>query len=212
MENETRMSKYKSLRDELKDDVMNNPSSQTVVNEEDDDFLSFIPKEEADEYDDTMITPIELKTSSKEEVDALMHKDENHNTRMDILSKIREEVSVSEEIEEEEPAGSLLDRLAQMSPKEDVEELEAYKKEVEKKEKDALKQEKKALKEEKKALKAQQKAMKKANKEAKQKIKSSYEDEEDDTTTLDKVLNYVTIALAVVAVVLFVLVIKNFLF
>lgn len=148
MEKQTRMSKYKKLRDEMMDEVtINNPSSIENENVEDDDFLSFLPKEEKKSINDTLMEPLSYETLDDENESIKMALNdakvnlgkEQYNTRLDILNKIKKEengphkeISQTKEMgkekfsQESEKKMTLLEKLAAMSPEEDAEELRKY--------------------------------------------------------------------------------------
>lgn len=169
MTNYNRVSKFKDLREGLKDEVGINREvvKQVEVEEQEDDFLSFINKDSTrNSIDDTLSegkTFEQLHQESSKEIEKALKsvkvnvgKQEEFNTRMDILNKIRnpekeviridrmDDIKTAQfakgyfikqdidEVEEttkldEVPANkklTLMERLAQMSPKEDVEQLE----------------------------------------------------------------------------------------
>ena len=112
----SRVEKYQELRDGLKDEAGINREKEgenVVIDEEDDDFLSFIKKDEKPEkIIDLEDTLTEAKTfeqmrqeGSKELEQALrsakkgVGKESQFNTRMDILSKIREPEKVTIKID-----------------------------------------------------------------------------------------------------------------
>ena len=163
MEKETRVNKYKELRKEMKDEVAINHNIEEVIEDEEDDFLSFIPKVKKKKIEDTLMEPLSYETLDENDAvrqalnEAKMNVGkEKYNTRLDILNKIRqdrkepaheyheyhdfdEEVKgeevveeVKEEVKVEEPKQktSLLEKLAAMSPEEDVKELEAFEEEM----------------------------------------------------------------------------------
>ena len=146
MEKMTRVKKYKELRESMKEEV--SIERQNIVETvEDDDFLSFIPKTENNvNVNDTLMNPLSYETldeSSKEVKDALnmakmnVGKDQ-FNTRLDILNKIKSEDLYKEDelkdadfsnghvVNQPQKKMTLLERLAAMSPEEDVKELEKF--------------------------------------------------------------------------------------
>lgn len=161
MEKMTRVKKYKELRDSMKEEVS---IDRQVIKEvvEDDDFLGFIPKkEEHVNVEDTLINPLSYETldeTAQHVKDALnvaklnVGKDQ-YNTRLDILSKIKHDDKYKEDlndvdfsngyvVNEKQKKMTLLEKLAAMSPEEDVLELEKFEKEeLEKKEKVEIKKE-----------------------------------------------------------------------
>ena len=163
----SRVKKYQELRDGLKDEVAiskENRQEKPQV-EEEDDFLSFIKKDKKDEkevnLEDTLTeakTFEQMREESSKELDRALKsakesvgKQDEYNTRMDILNKIREPEKRTikidsvedfateefsrgmfinqekEEIDEEKPKEkmSLMEKLASMSPEEDAKKAEA---------------------------------------------------------------------------------------
>lgn len=163
----SRVKKYQELRDGLKDEVAiskENRQEKPQV-EEEDDFLSFMKKDKKDEkevnLEDTLTeakTFEQMREESSKELDRALKsakesvgKQDEYNTRMDILNKIREPEKRTikidsvedfateefsrgmfinqekEEIEEEKPKEkmSLMEKLASMSPEEDAKKAEA---------------------------------------------------------------------------------------
>lgn len=163
----SRVKKYQELRDGLKDEVAiskENRQEKPQV-EEEDDFLSFMKKDKKDEkevnLEDTLTeakTFEQMREESSKELDRALKsakesvgKQDEYNTRMDILNKIREpekrtikidsveDFATEEfsrgmfinqekkEIDEEKPKEkmSLMEKLASMSPEEDAKKAEA---------------------------------------------------------------------------------------
>ena len=163
----SRVKKYQELRDGLKDEVAiskENRQEKPQV-EEEDDFLSFMEKDKKDEkevnLEDTLTeakTFEQMREESSKELDRALKsakesvgKQDEYNTRMDILNKIREPEKRTikidsvedfateefsrgmfinqekEEIDEEKPKEkmSLMEKLASMSPEEDAKKAEA---------------------------------------------------------------------------------------
>ena len=152
----SRVKKYQELRDGLKDEVAiskENRQEKPQV-EEEDDFLSFMKKDKKDEAK----TFEQMREESSKELDRALKsakesvgKQDEYNTRMDILNKIREPEKRTikidsvedfateefsrgmfinqekEEIDEEKPKEkmSLMEKLASMSPEEDAKKAEA---------------------------------------------------------------------------------------
>lgn len=161
MEKMTRVKKYKELRESMKEEVsIERHVIKDVV--EDDDFLGFIPKkEEKVNIEDTLMNPLSYETldeTSQHVKDALNVAKlnvgkEQYNTRLDILSKIKNEDKYKEDlndvdfsngyvVNEKQKKMTLLEKLAAMSPEEDVLELEKFEKEEkEKHEKKEVKKE-----------------------------------------------------------------------
>ena len=163
----SRVKKYQELRDGLKDEVAiskENRQEKPQV-EEEDDFLSFMKKDKKDEkevnLEDTLTeakTFEQMREESSKELDRALKsakesvgKQDEYNTRMDILNKIREPEKRTikidsvedfateefsrgmfinqekEEIDEEKTKEkmSLMEKLASMSPEEDAKKAEA---------------------------------------------------------------------------------------
>ena len=163
----SRVKKYQELRDGLKDEVAiskENRQEKPQV-EEEDDFLSFMKKDKKDEkevnLEDTLTeakTFEQMREESSKDLDRALKsakesvgKQDEYNTRMDILNKIREPEKRTikidsvedfateefsrgmfinqekEEIDEEKPKEkmSLMEKLASMSPEEDAKKAEA---------------------------------------------------------------------------------------
>ena len=165
----SRVKKYQELRDGLKEEVAiskENRQEKPQVDEED-DFLSFMKRDKKDEkevnLEDTLTeakTFEQMREESSKELDKALRsakesvgKQDEYNTRMDILNKIREpekrtikidsvedfateefsrgmfinqENEKTEEVEEKpKEKMSLMEKLASMSPEEDVKKAEA---------------------------------------------------------------------------------------
>ena len=140
MSEQTRMSKYKDLRDNIDDDAGYVPHEE---DDADDDFLSFIPKSNHRES-------LEPKTyeTLKYESNPFESLHENRlsatrtrmNTRLDILNQMKEDASSQDTICDYHTSelrrghavkgGSLMDKLAAMSPEEDVEAFRKYSEEI----------------------------------------------------------------------------------
>ncbi|EFW05128.1 hypothetical protein HMPREF9488_01710 [Coprobacillus cateniformis] len=149
MEKQTRINKYKDLREEMKEEVAIDRRVVTTSADDDDDFLAFIPRAEKPKLDDTLMEPLSYETLNKdnEDVKSALNEakvnvgKEQYNTRLDILSKIKQDDSdyipaheyrtqdfSQGHVVKEEPQKkmSLLEKLAAMSPEEDAEELKRY--------------------------------------------------------------------------------------
>ncbi|MCD7840382.1 MAG: hypothetical protein LUG46_07160, partial [Erysipelotrichaceae bacterium] len=91
MEKETRMSKYKDLRDEMKEEVAISPQEFTDNEEDEDDFLSFIKEDEKKSFNDTLEEPLSYETLSidSDEIKSALNDakvkvgKEKYNTRLD---------------------------------------------------------------------------------------------------------------------------------
>ena len=160
----SRVKKYQELRDGLKDEVAiskENRQEKSQV-EEEDDFLSFMKKDKKDEkevnLEDTLTetkTFEQMREEGSAELDKALKsakesvgKQDQYNTRMDILSKIREPekntikidsvesyatqefakgMFVNNEVEEESKEKmTFMEKLAAMSPEEDVKKAEEF--------------------------------------------------------------------------------------
>lgn len=152
MEKMTRVKKYKELRDNMKEEVSIDRKEIKEVIEED-DFLSFIPKkEEPVNVNDTLMNPLSYETldeTAQHVKDALnlakmnVGKDQ-YDTRLDILSRIKNEdkydgeelndidLSKGHVVNQKPKKMTLLEKLASMSPEEDVLELQKFEEEKEK--------------------------------------------------------------------------------
>ena len=101
MEKQTRINKYKDLREEMKEEVAIDRRVVTTSTDEDDDFLAFLPHAEKPKLDDTLMEPLSYETLNKdnEDVKSALNEakvnvgKEQYNTRLDILSKIKQDDS-----------------------------------------------------------------------------------------------------------------------
>ena len=101
MEKQTRINKYKDLREEMKEEVAIDRRVVTTSADDDDDFLAFIPRAEKPKLDDTLMEPLSYETLNKdnEDVKSALNEakvnvgKEQYNTRLDILSKIKQDDS-----------------------------------------------------------------------------------------------------------------------
>ncbi len=154
----SRVKKYQELRDGLKEEVgiSKERVTPTPSIDENDDFLSFMKKDNEVNLEDTLTeakTFEQMREEGSKELDKALKsakesvgKEEQYNTRMDILSKIREPekrtikidsvedyrteefargMFINNEVEEVKEQ-SLMDKLASMSPEEDVKKAEAF--------------------------------------------------------------------------------------
>lgn len=220
MEKQTRVSKYKDLRDEIKEEAgINQVYEEQPV--EDDDFLAFLPKKEKPKIDDTLLEPLSYETldDDSEEIKHALNEakinvgKEQYNTRLDILNKIRQEDQPQPTVEEESPTSqesgkkmSLLERLATMSPQEDVEELEKYEEELHRQEENHKKEEETIVEEpvvEETIVEKQPETVDELEVE---------EDDDDKEGKLITVLNYVIILFIIILIVLLFFIAKQILF
>lgn len=231
MEKQTRVSKYKELREEMKEEVAINQQAHDSILDEDDDFLSFLPKEEKAKIDDTLMEPLTYETLDRESDDVLQALNqakvnvgkEKYNTRLDILNKIKQDSdyvpahsqqSESQSItqtDQSQKKMSLLERLAAMSPEEDAEELKRYEEEVSVEE--LMRKEKKR-----KSRQTQETVVVQPKPVIREEIVEDIpEDDEDDEVEEDggklvKVLNCVIIVFMIIFIVLVCLIVKQLLF
>lgn len=145
MEKQTRINKYKDLREEMKEEVAIDRHVIETSDDGDDDFLAFLPKDDKPSIDDTLMEPLSYETLKKdnEDVKSALNQvkvnvgKEQYNTRLDILNKIKQEeehvpahsydeTDAYEFDEEPRKKMSLLEKLAAMSPEEDAEELKKF--------------------------------------------------------------------------------------
>ena len=118
MSEQTRMSKYKDLRNNIDDDTSYVPREE---DDSDDDFLSFIPKSNHHES----LEPKTYETLKYESnpFESLHEERDVTRTRSDYhTSELRRGHAVK--------GGSLMDKLAAMSPEEDVEAFRKYSEEI----------------------------------------------------------------------------------
>lgn len=232
MEKQTRVSKYKELRDEMKEEVAINQQVNDVSIEEDDDFLAFLPKEEKKTIEDTLMEPLSYETLDHDNEDVLNALNEakvnvgkeKYNTRLDILNKIKQDshdyipahgqdkdIQKSED-DKPQMKMSLLEKLAAMSPEEDAEELKKYEEELTVEE--LMKQEKKKNRQTKKSMIKDEKP--KVETYQTVEISSIGEDddevEEEGESKLIKVLNYVIVIFIIFFIVLVGIIVKQLLF
>lgn len=149
MEKQTRVNKYKELREEMKEEVSIDRHVVEDNVDDEDDFLGFLPKSEKPSLNDTLVEPLSYETLKKdnEDVRSAIHSakvnvgKEQYNTRLDILNKIKhddkdydfsheqrsQDFSKGHAVKEEpQKKMSLLEKLAAMSPEEDAEELKKF--------------------------------------------------------------------------------------
>lgn len=228
MEKQTRVNKYKELREEMKEEVAINRHMEETVCDEEDDFLAFLPKKEEKKIEDTLLEPLTYETldHDNDHVKHALNKakvnvgKEQYDTRLDILLKIKNEEKlkseqqkqpvVHEEVQEPVRKMSLLEKLAAISPEEDVKELEKYEEELTVEE--LMKKDKKRKKEKKVV---EEKPIKKEKKVQRKKVveKEIVEDDDgEEESKLVTILNYVIIAFMIVFVVLVFFIAKQIFF
>ncbi|MBM6965395.1 hypothetical protein [Massilimicrobiota timonensis] len=213
MEKQTRINKYKELRDEMKEEVAIDRQVTYEQDDEDDDFLSFLPQNHQKDIQDTLMEPLSYETlkpdsedikSALNEAKTNMGK-EQYNTRLDILNKIKQseehqpqhsEASQSEVKAEPQKKMSLLEKLAAMSPEEDAEELKKYEEGLTVA--DFMKEDKKKSKRE----KVEKTEKREKHQEPVENIKEDSDDEDQEDSKLVTILNYVIIVFIVVFIVL----------
>lgn len=213
MEKQTRINKYKELRDEMKEEVAIDRQVTYEQDDEDDDFLSFLPQNHQKDIQDTLMEPLSYETlkpdsedikSALNEAKTNMGK-EQYNTRLDILNKIKQseehqpqhsEASQSEVKAEPQKKMSLLEKLAAMSPEEDAEELKKYEEGLTVA--DFMKEDKKKSKHE----KVEKTEKREKHQEPVENIKEDSDDEDQEDSKLVTILNYVIIVFIVIFIVL----------
>ena len=213
MEKQTRINKYKELRDEMKEEVAIDRQVTYEQDDEDDDFLSFLPQNHQKDIQDTLMEPLSYETlkpdsedikSALNEAKTNMGK-EQYNTRLDILNKIKQseehqpqhsEASQSEVKSEKQKKMSLLEKLAAMSPEEDAEELKKYEEGLTVA--DFMKEDKKKSKRE----KVEKTEKREKHQEPVENIKEDSDDEDQEDSKLVTILNYVIIVFIVIFIVL----------
>lgn len=213
MEKQTRINKYKELRDEMKEEVAIDRQVTYEQDDEDDDFLSFLPQNHQKDIQDTLMEPLSYETlkpdsedikSALNEAKTNMGK-EQYNTRLDILNKIKQseehqpqhsEASQSEVKAEPQKKMSLLEKLAAMSPEEDAEELKKYEEGLTVA--DFMKEDKKKSKRE----KVEKTEKREKHQEPVENIKEDSDDEDQEDSKLVTILNYVIIVFIVIFIIL----------
>lgn len=213
MEKQTRINKYKELRDEMKEEVAIDRQVTYEQDDEDDDFLSFLPQNHQKDIQDTLMEPLSYETlkpdsedikSALNEAKTNMGK-EQYNTRLDILNKIKQseehqpqhsEASQSEVKAEPQKKMSLLEKLAAMSPEEDAKELKKYEEGLTVA--DFMKEDKKKSKRE----KVEKTEKREKHQEPVENIKEDSDDEDQEDSKLVTILNYVIIVFIVIFIVL----------
>ena len=223
MEKQTRINKYKELRDEMKEEVAIDRQVTYEQDDEDDDFLSFLPQNHQKDIQDTLMEPLSYETlkpdsedikSALNEAKTNMGK-EQYNTRLDILNKIKQseehqpqhsEASQSEVKAEPQKKMSLLEKLAAMSPEEDAEELKKYEEGLTVA--DFMKEDKKKSKRE----KVEKTEKREKHQEPVENIKEDSDDEDQEDSKLVTILNYVIIVFIVIFIVLALFIAKQLFF
>ena len=213
MEKQTRINKYKELRDEMKEEVAIDRQVTYEQDDEDDDFLSFLPQNHQKDIQDTLMEPLSYETlkSDSEDIKSALNEaktnmgKEQYNTRLDILNKIKQseehqpqhsEASQSEVKAEPQKKMSLLEKLAAMSPEEDAEELKKYEEGLTVA--DFMKEDKKKSKRE----KVEKTEKREKHQEPVENIKEDSDDEDQEDSKLVTILNYVIIVFIVIFIVL----------
>ena len=234
MEKQTRINKYKDLREEMKEEVAIDRRVVTTSTDEDDDFLAFLPHAEKPKLDDTLMEPLSYETLNKdnEDVKSALNEakvnvgKEQYNTRLDILSKIKQDDSdyipaheyrtqdfSQGHVVKEEPQKkmSLLEKLAAMSPEEDAEELKRYEEDLTIA--DLMKDQKKAKPVVEETLKApvQEKPKRQRQRVIEEPVVYDEDDEHEDSKVVT-ILNYVIIVFIVIFIVLAGFIVKQLLF
>lgn len=230
MEKQTRVSKYKDLREEMKEEVAIDRHVSVTPEDEDDDFLAFLPKDEKPSLDDTLMEPLSYETLNKdnEEVKMALNEakvnvgKEQYNTRLDILNKIKQEESdyvpareyqaddfKEGHVVDEQPHKkmSLLEKLAAMSPEEDAEELKKFEEDLTVA--DFVKEQKKKKV---RPTPVEEEPTVKIKKTKRTEVMEESNTEENEENKVVTILNYVIIVLIVVFVVLAFFIVKQLLF
>lgn len=239
MEKQTRISKYKNLRDEMKEEVAIDRHVVTTPIDEDDDFLAFIPHDEKPKLDDTLMEPLSYETLDKdnENIKSALNEakvnvgKQQYNTRLDILSKIKQDdsdyIPANEyrakdfsqgHVVKDEPQKkmSLLERLAAMSPEEDAEELKRYEEDLTiadlvKDQKKKKKMKPKSINEENIETSIQENSKHQNQKNVEKHVQRDKEEEQKESK-LVTTLNYIIIVFIIIFVVLVGFIIKQLLF
>ena len=210
MEKQTRINKYKDLRDEMKEEVAIDRQVTYEQDDEDDDFLSFLPQDRPKDIQDTLMEPLSYETlkPDNENIQTALNEaktnmgKEQYNTRLDILNKIKqseehqplhsESVQPEAKVEPQKKM-SLLEKLAAMSPEEDAEELKRYEEGLTVA--DFMKEDKKKTRRE--------KVEKTEKREKRQEpVENRQEEMEEEDSKLVTILNYVIIVFIIVFIVL----------
>ena len=213
MEKQTRINKYKDLRDEMKEEVAIDRQVTYEQDDEDDDFLAFLPQDRPKYIQDTLMEPLSYETlkPDNENIQTALNEaktnmgKEQYNTRLDILNKIKqseehqplhsESVQPEAKVEPQKKM-SLLEKLAAMSPEEDAEELKKYEEGLTVA--DFMKEDKKKSKRE----KVEKTEKREKHQEPVENIKEDSDDEDQEDSKLVTILNYVIIVFIVIFIVL----------
>lgn len=241
MEKQTRVNKYKTLRDEMKEEVTIHRHTSVVEDEnEDDDFLSFLPKEEKPRINDTLMEPLSYETLKQNDDDVKMVlneakvnvRKEQYNTRLDILNKIKKDesgyapahgqrvdhIEKDETLDGPQKKMSLLEKLAAMSPEEDAEELRKFEEGMTVADLMSSQKANRRVKEEKvkkgkvKEETAKYKAVKEEPKVNKSKAEEIPIEAEEKESKLVTILNYVIIVFIFIFLILAFFILKQLLF
>ena len=228
MEKQTRVNKYKELREEMKEEVAIDRHVNITSDDEDDDFLAFLPRENKPTFDDTLMEPLSYETlkEDNEDVQVALNEakvnvgKEKYNTRLDILSKIKQDDSDyvpaheyqkedfdNGHVVSEEPHKkmSLLEKLAAMSPEEDAEELKKFEEDLTVA--DFVKEQKGKKK------KVHKEPIEEPTVEVKKSKRTEViEEDDEEENKVVTILNYVIIVFIVIFVVLMIFIAKQLLF
>jgi len=225
MEKQTRMNKYKDLRNEMKEEVAIENQYQEDNFDDEDDFLAFLPREKQPVNEDTLKEPLNYENLNNEDEDLRQAINEaktqigkeKYNTRLDILNHIKKDEDPEYEpvhgpksgFEESQKKMSLLEKLAAMSPEEDAEELRKFQ---EMTSADLTKEiNKRKINEKEKTKEVTEETIETKNlvieKEVQQEKKQP---KETDDSKLTKVLNYVIIIFMIISIILLFFIIKQF--
>ena len=222
MEKQTRINKYKDLREEMKEEVAIDRRVVTTSADDDDDFLAFIPRAEKPKLDDTLMEPLSYETLNKdnEDVKSALNEakvnvgKEQYNTRLDHEYRTQDFSQGHVVKEEPQKKMSLLEKLAAMSPEEDAEELKRYEEDLTIA--DLMKDQKKKKKAKpvvEETLKApvQEKPKRQRQRVAEEAVVYDEDDEQEESKVIT-ILNYVIIVFIVIFIVLAGFIVKQLLF
>ncbi len=142
MQKQSRVQKYEGLREQIKEEVPLNRTVDRQQDVEEDNFLDFIPETKKN-IDDTLSVPLtyDMIDDRNDSVNEALNQAKarvgksHYDTRQHILKKIKseDEEKMAQDVTQEDvvqPKKSFMEKLAAMSPDEDVEEYHKYETEV----------------------------------------------------------------------------------
>ena len=185
MEKQTRINKYKELRDEMKEEVAIDRQVTYEQDDEDDDFLSFLPQNHQKDIQDTLMEPLSYETLKPDSEDI-----------KSALNEAKTNMGKEQYNTQPQKKMSLLEKLAAMSPEEDAEELKKYEEGLTVA--DFMKEDKKKSKRE----KVEKTEKREKHQEPVENIKEDSDDEDQEDSKLVTILNYVIIVFIVIFIVL----------